>query len=126
MEFECGFDLRLQVRWFGEITGPWNEHYRQWEERHVYAKEEKTFAIELKPQMGDDFPAVPRQMKRNGADTLVIGSFEATNCTLAQVRTMFGEKRIITLQEIKTAQQRQAWPPARLLLRCSSNTSEKA
>jgi hypothetical protein len=65
-------------------------------------------------------------MKRNGADTLVIGSFEATNCTLAQVRAMFGQKRIITLEEIRTAQQRQAWPPARPLLRCSPNTSEKA
>jgi hypothetical protein len=59
--------------------------------------------------MGDDFPSVLRQMNRNGADTLVVGSFEATGCSLEQVRGFFGAKRIITLSEIEAIKARGVW-----------------
>ena len=133
VEFDCGFDLRLRAFWETSRVAVWSpkdhgfEHKycpflaREWERINLnqsynahlegrWGDREAGFAIELKPQMGDDFPAVLRQMKRNGADTLVIGSFEATSCTLAQVRSMFGDKRIITLNEIEAVQERGAWP----------------
>jgi hypothetical protein len=96
VEFECGYDVELHA-WGWRSDG--GNYYGGWR-----------FRIELKPQMGDDFPAVLRQMKRNEADTLVVGSFEATTCTLEQVRKMFGQKRIITLQEIEAVRQGGVWP----------------
>jgi hypothetical protein len=103
IEFECGYDLQFKARWWGSVTGPWQSKreldYRSydtapWTDLTLAQGWNESFAIELKPQMGDDFPTVLRQMKRNGADTLVIGSFEATTCTLEQVRAMFGEKKL--------------------------------
>ena len=66
--------------------------------------------IELKPQMGDDFAAVLRQMKRNGAEVLVIESFESVSCTLEQVQGIFGERKIITLAQIQAIKVRGVWP----------------
>jgi len=60
-----------------------------------------SFAIELKPQMGDDFPSVLRQMKRNNANVLVVGEFNSSICSLEEVRSMFATsgKKIVTLGE---------------------------
>ena len=86
LDFECGYDLELFADGF---------HHR----------------IELKPQMGDDFSGVLRQMKRNGATVLVIGSFESVSCTLEQVQGIFGERKIITLAQIQAIKTRGVWPP---------------
>jgi len=86
LDFECGYDLELFADGF---------HHR----------------IELKPQMGDDFSGVLRQMKRNGATVLVIGSFESISCTLEQVQGIFGERKIITLAQIQAIKTRGVWPP---------------
>ena len=120
VEFECGYDIELLATWSAEREfwkPPWEWDDYQFSEflaeRYTLIQQwrEKRFCIELKPQMGDDFPAVLRQMKRNGADILVIGSFEATTCNLEQVRKMFGEKKIITLQEIESIRQKgPTWP----------------
>ena len=61
------------------------------------------FRIEIKPQLDDNFPSVLRQMERNKADYLLIGSFEASNCSLEQVRAYFATKgmKIIALSEIE-------------------------
>ena len=61
------------------------------------------FKIEIKPQLGDNFPSVLRQMKRNNADHLLIDLFEASNCSLEQVRAYFATKemKIIALSEIE-------------------------
>lgn len=53
--------------------------------------------VEIKPSLGDDFPAVLRQMKANRAEVyetphayvLVIDEFTATGATLSQVNQMF-------------------------------------
>jgi len=78
---------------------------------YVIAQEAAIAAIELKPHIGDDFPAVLRQMKRNGATVLVIGSFESISCTLEQVQGIFGERKIITLAQIQAIKTRGVWPP---------------
>jgi hypothetical protein len=82
LDFECGFDVNFNVCY----------HYQM-----IAFK----FSIEIKPQLGDDFPNVLRQMKNNGADTLLIGSFQSSSCSLDQIRLMFGERQIITLTQIE-------------------------
>jgi len=51
--------------------------------------------------MGDDFPSVLRQMKRNNANVLVVGEFNSSICSLEEVRSMFATsgKKIVTLGE---------------------------
>lgn len=57
-------------------------------------------AIELKPSMGDDYPAVMRQvsaMSRGGDffhSVVIIGSYAGRGATLEQVRTMFEKSNI--------------------------------
>jgi hypothetical protein len=109
LDFECGYDLAL-------ITDYGEKRRRNYAHR-VYDPQKckefwftHWFRIELKPQIGDDFPSVLRQMKRNEADTLVIGLFESTNCTLDQVRAIFGERKIITLAQIEATVARGVWP----------------
>jgi hypothetical protein len=116
IEFECQYDLDFQVDWYLENKGVWGEKHREykgeyseyrsrdWEQYSIEMERKMHFRIELKPQMGDDFPAVLRQMKRSNADTLVVGSYDSSSCTLDEVREIFGAKRIITLDEIKSIQ----------------------
>ena len=70
---------------------------------HSYGDLTRSFAIELKPQIGDDFPSVLRQMKRNNASVLVVGEFNSSICSLEEVRSMFATsgKKIVTLGEIE-------------------------
>jgi hypothetical protein len=121
-DFECGYDVDFSVYWSSGIKVQKEQGYRGgkyeyssyeprvWKKNWDSDGHDWKCQIELKPQLGDDFPAVLRQMKRNRADTLVVGFFEATSCTLEQVRAMFGERRIITLQEINAICQRGVWP----------------
>jgi len=103
LDFECGFDISFIATW--RNVGFFHRHgcYDVAEALTASSDAYREFKrqIELKPQMGDDFPSVLRQMKRNGADTLVTGAFNATGATLDQVRAMFGEKQIITLEQIR-------------------------
>jgi len=41
-------------------------------------------AVEIKPQVGDDYPAVLRQMKSNGSNILFLESYTGQGATLAQ------------------------------------------
>ena len=77
-----GIDVLLIVRsmsrytnWNGSAIEPW--------------KGARRFDIELKPIVGDDYPAVLRQMKRTGAKVLVVGEYTGTGATREQfVKTM--------------------------------------
>jgi hypothetical protein len=65
-------------------------------------------AIEIKPVLADDFPAVLRQIKarHNPSGTppvLVLERFAADGASLDQVRQMFGGIPIITVAEIEAA-----------------------
>jgi len=67
-----------------------------------------TVALELKPSLGDDYPAVLRQMKANlrtgGADysTLLLDQFVAAGATLDQVRAIFAADgiRVLALTDV--------------------------
>jgi hypothetical protein len=118
LEFECGFDVRIKFGWSYEISRLWESCYgtvnslnpRKWVQRSSRSRREDQFKIEIKPQMGDDFPSVLRQMKRNGADTLVIDTFESSVCTLDQVRQIFGYRAILTFAQIEAVRKR-GWHP---------------
>jgi hypothetical protein len=68
----------------------------------------RDFAIELKPSMGDDYPAVMRQIKK-AADRFgsvrkvcVIGKYVGVGATYQQVKEMFkiSDIELITVSEI--------------------------
>lgn len=58
--------------------------------------------VEIKPSLGDDYPAVMRQMSRLGAAVLVIDQYASSNLGISTVREMFkaNRQKLITLQEI--------------------------
>ena len=62
-----------------------------------------TLAIELKPQVGDDYPAVLRAIKNEGRPVLIVDRFEAEGVTLDDVKWIFQQSRIAvrTLAEIR-------------------------
>jgi hypothetical protein len=113
IEFECSYDLDFHVNWSFKSEDLWEQdqggydsyHSRKWFQDSVRRHRHEHFRIELKPRMGDDFPSVLRQMKRSDADTLVVGVFESSACTLDQVRQIFGCRRIFTLAEIEAVQE---------------------
>ena len=80
-EFEVnGWDVKLR----GKATPP------------VGDSTEITIYIELKPTLGDDYPAVLRQMKANSRDTdrydrrvLLFDRFTTEQVTLEQVKAIF-------------------------------------
>src|SRR5262249_17313311 len=65
------------------------------------------FHIELKPVIGDDYPAVLRQMKRTKADVLVVGEYTGAGATREQfVKTMTTEGiRVVFVSEMATPKQ---------------------
>jgi hypothetical protein len=56
-----------------------------------------TIRIEIKPSMGDDFPAVLRQMKANQCDVLYLDAYTGVGATLEQVIKMFAASGIKVL-----------------------------
>lgn len=62
----------------------------------------KTFRIECKPSLGDDYPVVLRQMRANECDILLVGNcYCGTGATLDQVRAIFGDIRIVFVDDVK-------------------------
>jgi hypothetical protein len=85
LEFECGFDVLF---YFGRDT----------------------WKIEIKPILGDDFPSVLRQIKRNEANVVLVGEFCSASCTLEEVRAIFTPAKIVTLDEIDRIMQSHSVP----------------
>jgi len=96
-------NLHTEIKTVFEVDG-WDVHFR---DRHRY------FNIEVKPSLGDDYPAVLRQMKVNWrrctaitADwhhgALVYNQFTAAGATLDQVRTIFDRSgfAVLSIAEI--------------------------
>ncbi len=62
------------------------------------ASEQERLSIEIKPAIGDDFPAILRQMHRSGAKYLLTESYTGTSADLLGVRQMFATSgRVIAL-----------------------------
>jgi uncharacterized protein (DUF3820 family) len=52
------------------------------------------FKIEIKPVIGDDYPAVLRQMKANGSDVLFVGEYRGQKATQEQFVNTFATAKI--------------------------------
>ena len=53
--------------------------------------------IEIKPSMGDDFPAVMRQMKASACQLLYLGAYTGAGATYEQMKAMFKASRMYVL-----------------------------
>jgi hypothetical protein len=64
--------------------------------------------VELKPEVGDDFPSIMRQMARLHADTLVTYDYNGHGATEAQMRAMFKASgiQVVFVREIEAEMQR--------------------
>ena len=60
----------------------------------------KVYRIEIKPQMGDDYPAVLRQMKASGCDVLYLVNYNGSGATLDQVVRLFKASGITVLEHV--------------------------
>lgn len=107
VEFELGYDVRMTIVWQHSMYEPlYDENsYKnkvRWPAKVTKVqRDHDVYTIEVKPLIGDDFPAVLRQVKQNGADIVVAGRFEAAGATLEQARQMFGDKSLVLLAEIE-------------------------
>jgi hypothetical protein len=105
VSFEHGYDVDLEI---DESDG------------YIQYSFFKTFRIEIKPFVGDNYPAVLRQMKINqpeysiekcsdgeykstfrGIDALLIGKFESESIDIDQLRGIFGRYKVVLLSEIE-------------------------
>lgn len=65
--------------------------------------------VELKPCLGDDYPAVLRQMKSNGSDVLFIDQYSGIGATVDQIIATFKTSniKVVFRQEIETEMRKQ-------------------
>jgi hypothetical protein len=102
------FSEKITQRAF-EVRGWDVVFYAEW--TTGFARESEFFGIEIKPALGDDFPAVLRQMKARARGWpggpcgrfLVIGTFIASGATFEQVKAVFAADnfRVLTFAEIE-------------------------
>jgi hypothetical protein len=96
VSFEHGFDVGLKI----EYNHIQNSNFCS---THTYK-----IRIEVKPHVGDDYPAVLRQMRINQPDSvwveidvLLIGKFESESINIDQLRGIFGRYKIVMLSDIE-------------------------
>lgn len=83
-----------------QATGsPWGEPYTRQESVFAFCVY-GSYAIECKPSLGDDYPAVLRQMRAADCDTLVIESFATVSVSFEQVAKIFAPIVILTTAQI--------------------------
>jgi hypothetical protein len=58
-------------------------------------KDSGELKVEIKPVLADDYPAVLRQMKRNGSSVLLVDSYIGTGATAEQVKKIFAASHLM-------------------------------
>lgn len=82
VEFEKeGVDVKLNFSKHGN-----NNHY--------FLKNKSCINIEIKPSIGDDYPAILRQMHANNSTILLAESFNAIAVSINQVKKIFSPSKI--------------------------------
>lgn len=71
----------------------------------ISAAASSRYRIEIKPSVGDDYPAILRQMKRSGAEYLLIGNYTGIGATRQQVTDFFATSKITTVYANDVEQQ---------------------
>jgi len=67
--------------------------------------------LELKPTIGDDYPAVLRQMRNNGTETLVYGKYSGVGVTEEVFRKFFKSQGIGVISESEIESKRERLEP---------------
>jgi hypothetical protein len=80
-------DVQLTVYFVAELE---EQHSLPWNSRHGAPD----FLIELKPTVSDDYPAVPRQMRANGATILLLREYTGRGATREQFVATFNNSGI--------------------------------
>ncbi len=82
--------FRLSYGWKMLVNGFWvgNSHEEKWD-----------VTIELKPCVGDDYPAVLRQMRRNGSVYLMIGQWTGAGVTFDMFKKFMSNEGITVVME---------------------------
>jgi hypothetical protein len=94
------------------IDSFWSSSYgylwqgKNWEDRGRWcggARWERDFGIELKPVVGDDYPAVLRQMKRHGSNVLFVGEYTGVGASAEQFVKTFATAwiRVVFARELE-------------------------
>jgi hypothetical protein len=108
--FESGnIDVTLEVRYYHRLSDCVRRDGSEYDCDSVLASalvfvlaEAK---VECKPDLGDDYPAVLRQMNRNHSDTLLVGSFQSQAIGLDDLKQFFADsgKRVFLVSEVEAA-----------------------
>jgi hypothetical protein len=83
---EWRFDIERDESLGYALDHYWNSDWGEWRSTVDWGTEHN---IEIKPVIGDDYPAVLRQMKANKSDVLFVGEYRGQGATQEQfVKTM--------------------------------------
>jgi uncharacterized protein (DUF3820 family) len=108
-DFEAGgidvvLTIEAKVEW-ARRNAPfhWRLSWSRWRDKTCWRRR---FNIELKPVVGDDYPAVLRQMKANGSEVLLLRDYIGTGATREQFIKTFAiaGKRVVFLREVEETQ----------------------
>jgi len=85
------FDIRTGIQWCASES----VNDRAW----PTTSKEFIFPVEIKPTIGDDYPAILRQVKRSGADCLLVRSYTGIGATKEQFVRLFDSQGIKVIFE---------------------------
>lgn len=79
------------------------KHYGFNNRNSRYGRAVVELPVEVKPVVSDDYPAVLRQMKRNGSRYLLVGRYEGVGATVAQFKEIFSRsgKTVVFLSDVE-------------------------
>jgi uncharacterized protein (DUF3820 family) len=103
---ERGVDVLLQVRAISKSPDIEVEPYNLYPDRDNGAYFHRGISIEIKPIIGDDYPAVLRQMKANGSNVLFVGEYRGQGATQEQfIKTMAtAQIRVVFARDVDAAE----------------------
>lgn len=90
VSFDCD-----EIEWSFSVSG-------HWKRQSSYVQVTKRFATihaELKPTVGDDYPAILRQMRNNGSNVLVYGIYTGQGVDEPTFRQFFTMQKIQVVKE---------------------------
>ncbi|MBM9520868.1 hypothetical protein JWG39_13690 [Desulforhopalus vacuolatus] len=97
-----GVDVVYKVEYgYGKIGSNGHENYKvkQAVETLWKCNTYRTFRIELKPTIGDDFPQVLRQVKANGSNVIILKEYTGTGATYDEFKKFFESQGLIVLKQ---------------------------
>lgn len=108
-------DVQFQILSYGTAIATVKNYLSPNETRSttiIYANSRNwKLRLELKPTVGDDYPAVLRQMRNNGSDILVYGKYSGAGVTEEVFRRFFKSQGIDVISEAEIEAKRERLEP---------------